>query len=458
MKVKRYKRLKSDAKIIDIDDDEKSVKETLNLVKAEWSSDSDALSDNGDDMNSETILKFRTGIYSMKKEECQVCSLDTSVLWVQVNAKYLQPLKVTVESRAIFPFIATTFGDMHLHRRFDGNVTLKLALVCGDCLYALRSNLTPKYSILNYMWVEAIPSELNDLTMAEELLCSKIIRRSVVWKSSFAHSKLNHHVVGFENHLQTIQILPLPIGHLGDLLHIVMVGLTTDTQSLGKVNLVRKAKCLAAIAWLVRNNYWYHDVQVNDTFLASDVQVNDNFLASEVYMHPINYQQRPDIEELIPEHSNFTVDPEVLRLRVSKGEIVEHFTKSGLFKSPVHGHDVETIAIEGALNTFLSHTQTGLLGSIRSDELANLDEDMRWICAAYPTLFPSGLTGPSNPKRPSTLSLKEWVNWTLRVHVKAQEHPDFVFVLYNLTQRYAAMNAIRSAIIYSHNLIDYNTD
>jgi hypothetical protein len=429
------KRIRSSKFCIDSDSD--IVDDTTNSLDdhsvspeltTDWSSDDEELTITDFSVYSDTANGFKDTLYASEEQKCQVCLVGENVVGRKWDSPELTVLQVTSDSHRDMPFALAGGVKFHIHGdSIDGVIS-----ICAECLVTLRANRIPKLSILNYMWVDKVPDELKNLTVAEELLCSRIIRRSIVWKSTWAHSKLNHHVVGFDNHLETVQILPIPISRLGDLLQVVMVNAHPNTQFLQKINTVRKSNCLAAVRWLKDNHSGYNDVEIDDSFMSSDV-----------FTQEVEEQEGIDIERFIPSHAEFGIEHDKLHLKVSKGHVIEHFSKSGLFESPINSKTTESIAIEGSLNTFLGHVNNGLVGHLISKDLCDLNSEMSWIPRAYPTLFPRGLTGPKNGIRGIEPSFNEWVKWTLLTHEDAQTHPDFILAVYNLLQRHNAIRITR---------------
>ena len=80
-------------------------------------------------------------------------------------------------------------------------------------------------------------------------------------------------------------------------------------------------------------------------------------------------QEGIDMKRFVPSYAKFGLEHDQSHLKVSKGHVIEHFSKSGLFESSVNSMAAESIAFERSLNTFFEHVQTGLMGNLISKDL-----------------------------------------------------------------------------------------
>lgn len=215
-----------------------------------------------------------------------------------------------------------------------------------------------------------------------------------------------------------------------------------------KVTNVAKHNCLEALAWLKENNVRYAGIDVAHDFLNEetcnipiDETVPEDDLAR---LHPSHAEGL--LNKITPSNDKDGMfhpsEEHITTLQKGRYEI-EEITRSCLYTSNLNERSPEKIAITGSVNTWLKHTQTGITSVVHKNNPLEFQDNMEWIIDCYPTLFPKGLTGPC-AKRIRTVTIDQWIKYWLEVYdERYAKHYDFIFVLYNLTQRKRVLDLTR---------------
>ena len=166
--------------------------------------------------------------------------------------------------------------------------------ICSTCYGSLIYFRIPKFSCenrINVTLCQDYPSVLNDLTHAEECLIARCHPVGVILKlRPGGHaSPVNHHalkghfIVIPQDPKPLLTILPSPDLHLHDVIKVFWLGERPPVKDdLKYALLVRKAKVLAALQFLVQHNPLYQDLAINhamidnwsDEFIPDDLQKN----------------------------------------------------------------------------------------------------------------------------------------------------------------------------------------
>jgi hypothetical protein len=86
--------------------------------------------------------------------------------------------------------------------------------------------MSPKYALADGLWLGQVPSQLQGLSYAEQLLISCVHRNKCLVKVSSGMHKMKANVIAFENHMPKIyQRLPPPVEDLDEVLAFVYTGL-----------------------------------------------------------------------------------------------------------------------------------------------------------------------------------------------------------------------------------------
>jgi len=139
------------------------------------------------------------------------------------------------------------------------------AKICMSCKSSLKEGLIPKYALANGLWLGSIPSQLQNLTYAEQLLISRIRRNKCIVQVSSGMHKMKANVIAFENPMPKIyQRLPPPIDDLDEVLAFIYTGpCRPSPEDLERTPLlVRRKKVSDALEWLVLNHSDYHNMDI----------------------------------------------------------------------------------------------------------------------------------------------------------------------------------------------------
>jgi hypothetical protein len=131
--------------------------------------------------------------------------------------------------------------------------TSPMLLICNTCKLGLHRDVRPKESLANYLWVGAVPPELQDQTWIEELLIAhahltgQIIRLQN--RNTSSHFGLKGHIILLpQDTTELLDILPRSSSSLPDIVHVVWVGrLVRDTDALRNHFSVRTRKVCDAL-------------------------------------------------------------------------------------------------------------------------------------------------------------------------------------------------------------------
>jgi hypothetical protein len=259
------------------------------------------------------------------------------------------------------------------------------------------------------------------------------------------HALRGHFIVIPQDPGPLLQILPSPELQLDHLIKVIWLGdrPPADTD-LNPFFLVRKHKVLAALHYLVRNNYLYYELTINHPMMDS---WSDEFIPPEL-QNSIIYLDEADHHE----REGYTVD-------LQRGNYENDFQAAednafepdgsdplltGSVTSDITGDrqnpDTRTIHTLLDLVTSKTHsakqpastTNDGLDTGQPSDHrrfpvisytirgrtaLVNHWDDHRYFTAAFPTLFPAGIGGHLDP-RTVPVSLPAFARWALSHHSK----------------------------------------
>ena len=137
--------------------------------------------------------------------------------------------------------------------------------ICHSCRNSLDEGVSPKYALANGLWLGQVPSQLQDLSYAEQLLISRVRRNKCLVKVSSGMHKMKANVIAFENPMPKIyQRLPPPVEDLDEVLAFVYTGPCRPSPEEMKRTplLVRRTKVGQALEWLKLNHTDYHDIDI----------------------------------------------------------------------------------------------------------------------------------------------------------------------------------------------------
>lgn len=157
--------------------------------------------------------------------------------------------------------------------------------MCFECLRALKRGVLPKFSLANNLLIGDIPSQLDALTIPEQLLIARHYPRCYVFKlfprEHNLHIPIEQLYTGmagnatlFEINTQEVvemlegQRMPSLVATLASVIAITFVGSRKLPENwLKKTFRVRRYVVLEALVWLRRNNPIYKDIVIDTSRL-----------------------------------------------------------------------------------------------------------------------------------------------------------------------------------------------
>ena len=125
--------------------------------------------------------------------------------------------------------------------------------------------MSAKYALANGLWLGQVPSQLQGLSYAEQLLISRVRRNKCLVKVSSGMHKMKANVIAFKNPMPKIyQRLPPPVEDLDEVLAFVYTGpCRPSPEEMERTPLlVRRIKVGQALEWLKLNHSDYHDLDI----------------------------------------------------------------------------------------------------------------------------------------------------------------------------------------------------
>jgi hypothetical protein len=147
-----------------------------------------------------------------------------------------------------------------------------LKTVCSGCTNDLRSGKQPKLALANHLWIGEVLDALQNLTLAEQTMISRVRFSQLVIRVSNGHTKMIANVIVFEH--PTVQIYDkLPVSHndLNEILAVVFTGVSHPTEDDLKQTpvLVRWVKMHKVLEWLTLNHKEYANLTIDYDMLTT---------------------------------------------------------------------------------------------------------------------------------------------------------------------------------------------
>lgn len=158
-----------------------------------------------------------------------------------------------------------------------------VANICGKCLHDLQkeTQLPPKFSLANNLWIGAIPAELGSLTFPEQLLIAHLYPRVYVFKlfpksgggptdgmQRGMRGNVSTYKLSVEAMVAMVEgkLMPRPPTILSSLIAITYVGVGKIPKKwLHSTFRVRRHHVVRALRWLQDNNpKYYGDITISE--------------------------------------------------------------------------------------------------------------------------------------------------------------------------------------------------
>ncbi|KAF9033546.1 hypothetical protein BJ165DRAFT_1417496 [Panaeolus papilionaceus] len=288
----------------------------------------------------------------------------------------------------------------------DGPVLApNLTQICTNCKVALEKDQRPKLSLANWLWLGEVPPVLQNLTLAEQVLISRVRHNYCVVRVSNGHSKMIANAIAFEHpSVKIYEALPVTQSELDDVLSVVFTGKVRPShEDLRRTPvLVRRIRIQNALEWLKINHKDYADLNIDygvlNTYPLDDVPIG--FL----------YREKGDNE-------GNTLDAE----KSVFDSIEEVGTVSGPCPFTVHGLGADRKAI--ALQHMVNGGSSLAIG--HSEQPQSLYNNPSLYPQMFPWLFPYGYGG-------DLLSFERHLKWLMLYYDKRfQRDAVFCIIAFN---------------------------
>ncbi|CAF1311364.1 unnamed protein product [Adineta ricciae] len=336
------------------------------------------------------------------------------------------------------------------------NVSSKTGNICQECYSALMKDKIPMFSVANKMWIGDVPSVLQQLTIAEEILISLYRHSSCVIKlqSPFRHhstaqSALRGNVITFMHDMPNIVTsLPLNVDDLCDTLKIIFVGAHVPSRiELRKVCGVNRQRIREALLWLKKHNHMYRMIPINEVNI---VKLPEDDVPESIWTTIEKIENTIDANA---DRAEFTNDP--LGDAIIQGESNETnaypMNASAVLDvngTTVTSRDIGVHLLHKVKNTFpssLNDSHDTATNSVENEDVYIIPRshmpvrdcyNSELFLGLFPTLFPYGYGAPYDSLRPTTVSLNQHIRYLLAYEdQRFEKHHSFMFVLFNVLQR-----------------------
>jgi hypothetical protein len=283
--------------------------------------------------------------------------------------------------------------------------------ICKKCYADLLRNSRPPEALANYRWVGPRPSELDDLTWAEEALIARshmfgrIFRLEARRGGEPKYSSLKGHIVLVpQNTMRLLDILPMSPSSLHDLAHVVWVGKAEpDLTKIKPQFTVHKNKVIKALTFLKANHEDYKNVRI-------DVEELDRWpsvFITETLLSNIGRVRSGSPEDA--ERDGFATED--IDTADFAGDIP--ITSSAV----VDTNNISRPRNIMTLERLESLSENVSINVVPGTSILEQYETPSYFTSAFPTLFPWGTGKHKDDRRTSDghrLSLRKWTDLLLR--------------------------------------------
>ena len=266
-----------------------------------------------------------TGSRAVSMVVCAVCSREVSVHDDGITVCSVNDIPNRHRLIPLHKHAAhETVHDMLLESK---GVQGDQANICGECMNDLRkqSEYPPRLSLANNMWVGDVPSELNQLTLPEQLLIAHLYPRVYVFKlypKTFARRSdgstlqrgMRGNVSTYNFNMEDIAsmikgtLMPRPPSILASVISVTFIGAGSKwREGIRSVFRVRRSAVFRALQWLKINNpKYYGDVQI-------DMDQLNNLPEDDVPPEILAIiRQSDDVEVIDQEHGGYVPTDDII--------------------------------------------------------------------------------------------------------------------------------------------------
>jgi hypothetical protein len=138
--------------------------------------------------------------------------------------------------------------------------------ICNLCYTSVLKKKLPQMALANGKWLGKIPTQLQDLSYAEQLLIARIRHNRCLVQVSSGMRKMTANAISFANPIPKVyKTLPPPIEEMDNVLAFIYTGPCQPTKADFERTplLVRHKKVSEALEWLKLNHIDYFDIEIS---------------------------------------------------------------------------------------------------------------------------------------------------------------------------------------------------
>ena len=293
--------------------------------------------------------------------------------------------------------------------------------ICKSCLKSVTQGKLPLMALANGKWLGKVPTQLQNLSFAEQLLVAKIRHNRCLVRVSSGMHKMRANAITFANPIPKIyNILPPPLEEMDEVLAFIYTGPCKPTKSDFERTplLVRRNKVAAALEWLKLNHSDYLELEIS-------------------YKNLDEYPEDGPPVEVGYQYSTTNKDPESTAVNDMEAE---EGTESGPCPFVVHGltgEEFSTKSLKAIKAIALQHLTTGgnILAIGHEKQPQSIYKNPQLFPQMMPWLFPYGLGGIGNNLQQGRLSDIAHKRHLLMYHDKRfQTDSHFILIAFNHEQ------------------------
>ena len=330
---------------------------------------------------------------------------------------------------------------------------------CVDCASSVRRGKCPPLAVANLNFLGSLSPELRDLTFIEEQIialcrakCTIVHLKDSSEREHPSEEPDKRHSPndqrGFKGHIivypqrpgEVVSILPPPVKDIISPVCVIFVGAKVPTlewlRKKAKPLLVRREKVRAALYWLKANNKLYNDVQISEPQLNA-LPVNDLLPVHVEHVSPSLAQDvlTSRYDAASTEDSNVDADlapstRTIERVQAEFSKVVVTDVDGRAPANELRAAAVHHVKEKGGAYVEIPH------GPRPVNEFCNPS----LFPQMYPCLFPYGIGGFEDARRPSPLAFQRHVRHLLSLQdSRFREHHSFMFTAFNILQCHAIL-------------------
>lgn len=227
-------------------------------------------------LKSFTCASCAERVRNVNRTDLPIANINLDLLRSPLSSAHGDPRVVPPLPFTDGPLCGVLVDPAGVLHQSDGSVCLSLCTICKS---ALSRHKLPRFSLANLNILGAVPPELRDLTLVEELIVARCHAKLCIVKLQdhrddvelpTVQRGIKGHVIVFPQHPETVsEVMPAPLSDIITLVCIIFCGSTKPTLQWLKEKahplVVRRDAVLNALRWLHTHNPLYKDVIVDIT-------------------------------------------------------------------------------------------------------------------------------------------------------------------------------------------------